>query len=113
MSALLRLTDVSIRFEGSQRLIGRGNPTLAVDHVDLAVDTGDVVGIVGESGAGKSSVGLAIMRSLPLTSGRIEFDERDVTDLRGRALRRYRRDVQMVFQDPYGSLPPRLTVGDI
>lgn len=113
MNALLRVRDLSIRFDVHPTIRGRAAAVAAVRDVSLDVEAGEVVGIVGESGAGKSSVGLAIVRSLPLAAGTISFDGRDVTNLKGKALRQYRRHVQMVFQDPYGSLPPRMRVADV
>src|SRR5690606_24887304 len=85
----------------------------AVDGVSFAIARGETLGLVGESGCGKSTTGRALMRLVPVTSGNIRFDGEDLLSLRGEVLRRKRRHFQMIFQDPYGSLDPRMTVFDI
>ncbi len=85
----------------------------AVDGVDLDVLPGQTMGLVGESGCGKSTLGRTLLRLVEPTAGEITFDGRDLLRLRGRALKRARRDMQIVFQDPMGSLDPRMTVHDI
>src|SRR5262245_19180739 len=88
-------------------------PVHAVDGVSLDVGPGEVVALVGESGSGKSTVGRLVVRLLEPTGGSISLHGADITHLGRRALRPHRRDVSIVFQDPAGSLDPRLTVGSI
>src|SRR5438309_1452324 len=92
---------------------GLGASVKAVENVSLEIFPGETVGLVGESGCGQSTVGRLITQLLPVTSGNIFFDGVDLTKLRGEKLRQYRRQLQMIFQDPYSSLDPRMTVGDI
>ncbi|MGB9718609.1 MAG: ABC transporter ATP-binding protein [Thermoproteota archaeon] len=82
----------------------------AVDDVSFYIDSGEVVGLVGESGSGKTTIGKVIAKLTPPTGGKVLFNGRDISSFRGKDLKEYRRIVQMVFQDPYESLNPRLTV---
>ena len=85
----------------------------AVDGVDLEIRRGETLGLVGESGCGKSTLARLITALLPVTAGKVVFDGQDITTLKGWRLRRVRRKMQMIFQDPFASLDPRMTVGDI
>ncbi len=85
----------------------------AVDGVDLEVPRGQTVGLVGESGSGKTTVGRTILRLVPATEGTVRFDDQDVLAARGWQLKQLRRRMQVIFQDPVGSLNPRMTVGSI
>jgi oligopeptide transport system ATP-binding protein len=85
----------------------------AVDDVSFTLEKGDTLGLVGESGSGKSTTGRSILRLIEPTSGEVHFDGTNVTKLGQGALRNIRRDIQMIFQDPYASLDPRMTVASI
>ena len=99
---LLQICDLTVRF----------GPVRAVDGVSLDVAAGPFgLGLVGESGSGKSTIGRAILRLVPSSGGSIMFDGRQVSSLRGTALKAYRRDAQIVFQDPDSSLDPRIRIG--
>ncbi|MFC5650356.1 ABC transporter ATP-binding protein [Paenibacillus solisilvae] len=93
-----------------QRRIGE---VKAVDNVSFSIKKGDTLGLVGESGCGKSTTGRVIMRLYEPTEGSIVFDGHDITNIKGDQLRRLRQNFQMVFQDPFSSLNPRMTVGAI
>src|SRR6266567_1256838 len=85
----------------------------AVDGVDIAIYPGETLGLIGESGCGKTTTSKLILLQEAPTSGTIRFDGEDISTLGGKELMRYRREVQVVFQDPYSSLSPRMRVGDI
>lgn len=85
----------------------------AVDNISFTVRRGETLGLVGESGCGKSTTGRAVLQLYRPTAGHVYFDGVDLTTLKGEELRRMRRRMQMIFQDPYASLNPRMTVGDI
>jgi oligopeptide/dipeptide ABC transporter ATP-binding protein len=85
----------------------------AVNDVSLTIRRGETLGVVGESGCGKTTLGRVMIRLLEPTGGRIEFDGRDITHYDEKRLRPLRKDMQIIFQDPYSSLDPRMTVGDI
>ncbi|MCA9545663.1 MAG: ATP-binding cassette domain-containing protein, partial [Myxococcales bacterium] len=107
MSApILEAVDLKVYFPA-----GRGRMVRAVDGVDLALRAGETLALVGESGCGKSTLGRALLRLEPVTAGQVRAFGEDVTHARGRALRPLRRQAAMVFQDPHGSLDPRMTVG--
>src|SRR6266436_2153347 len=114
--------DVLLRVENlvkyfpvqAQRLFQRDKDVVhAVDGVDLEVRRGQTVGLVGETGSGKSTLARCVTRLYDITSGRIVFDGEDISRLPARRMRPFRRQIQMIFQDPYGSLNPRRRVGSI
>ena len=112
---LMRLRGVKKHFPITRGIVfqKRVGAVHAVDGVDLDVYPGETVGLVGETGCGKSTTARLMMRLFDVTAGTIEFDGRDVTNLRGQELRTLRRDMQMIFQDPYASLNPRKPIGTI
>jgi peptide/nickel transport system ATP-binding protein/oligopeptide transport system ATP-binding protein len=108
MSALLDIRELSKIYPGPA-----GSGVRALNRVSLTLGRGEVLGIVGESGCGKSTLGRALLRLIEPTSGRVFFEGEDLTGLDRGALKRRRRDLQIVFQDPFGSLNPRHRVGGI
>jgi oligopeptide transport system ATP-binding protein len=92
---------------------GLGTTVKAVDGVSFEIRQGETLGLVGESGCGKSTLGRLVAQLLPVTSGKVFFEDVELTRLRGERLRQQRRQMQIIFQDPFASLDPRMTVGDI
>jgi oligopeptide transport system ATP-binding protein len=112
---LLRVDDLKVHFPVKTGAMFRKKvgAVHAVDGVSLTLARGETLGLVGESGCGKSTTGLAIMRMLAPTAGRIEFEGQDITSYGKKQMRPLRQRMQMVYQDPYGSLNPRMKVRDI
>ena len=110
---LLSAAHLSVAFDRQRRLLARRPPAfVAVDDVSLSIRAGETLGIVGESGSGKSTLGRALLRLVP-ASGQVRFGPTDLSALPERDLRALRHHMQVVFQDPFGSLSPAMTVGDI
>jgi len=113
VTELLRLDRLAVHFTGRRNWRGRRPlPVRAVDGVSFSLGQRETLGLVGESGCGKSTLGNAVLRLVKPSAGEIRFEGRDVTTVAGAELRALRRDVQMVFQDPYSALNPKLTVGE-
>jgi oligopeptide transport system ATP-binding protein len=112
--SLLEIRDLKKHFPVGQALFSRNKDVLkAVDGVNLSVEQGETLGLVGESGCGKSTLGRAILRLIEPTSGEVYFDGKNLLAMSQRELRDMRRQMQIIFQDPYASLNPRMRVGDI
>lgn len=111
---LVEVRNLSKVFPAAENLLGGKRAEVrAVEDVSLAIHAGETLGLVGESGSGKSTLGRLILRLIEPTSGSLRFDGRDLLALTHRQLRSVRRDMQIIFQDPFGSLDPRMRVGDL
>ena len=111
---LLEVRNLTVRFPVQDSLFRRARHFVrAVDDVSFTLEAGETVGLVGESGCGKTTLGRAVIRLIEPTSGQILFKGEDITRLNGSALRSHRRRFQMIFQDPFSSLDPRMSVENI
>jgi oligopeptide transport system ATP-binding protein len=114
MTNLLEVKNLKVHFPVKHGLFSRVKAHVkAVDDVSFSIAPGETLGLVGESGCGKTTLGRAIVKLVEPTAGSILFEGEDIAQLSGSALRARRRKFQMIFQDPYGSLNPRMTVGQI
>ena len=112
-TTVLEIKNLSVHFPIKKNLFGKPTQFFkAVDDVSFTVQQGDIVGLVGESGCGKTTLGRTILQLIKPTSGKILLEGKDLTQIKPSVLRNMRKDLQIVFQDPYGSLNPRITIGD-
>ena len=111
---ILEVQDLQKHFVLSRTLLGKPISTLkAVDHVSFKLKRGTTIGIVGESGCGKTTMGRTILKLYDIDGGKVVYNGTDITNLSKKDMRKYRTSMQLIFQDPYSSLPPRMTIGSI
>ena len=112
-TTILEVKNLHVHFPVKKNLFGKPTQFFkAIDDVSFTVQQGDIVGLVGESGCGKTTLGRSILQLIKPTSGNILLEGKDLTQIKSVVLRNMRKDLQIVFQDPYGSLNPRITIGD-
>ena len=113
LSTVLQVENLKVYFPAKKKIFGKPSEFFkAVDDVSFEVVQGETVGLVGESGCGKTTLGRAILQLVKPTEGKIYLEGKDITEIKSAALRNMRKDLQIVFQDPYGSLNPRITIGN-
>lgn len=110
---ILRVSNLKTYFDVTKGILAPKQIVKAVDGVSFDVKEGETFGLVGESGCGKSTLGRTIVKLYEPVEGTIEYEGKNIADLKGSELKAFRKDVQMIFQDPYASLNPRMTVGEI
>ena len=110
---ILELKDLKVYFKMNNGFLQSKDIVKAVDGISLKIYPGETFGLVGESGCGKSTTGRAIVKINTPTEGQIFVNGEDITKIKGAELKQFKQDVQMIFQDPYASLNPRMTVGEI
>lgn len=114
MTALLEVNNLKVHFPVKRGMFRLAVESVkAVDDVSFSIAPGETLGLVGESGCGKTTLGRAIVRLVESTAGNVSLDGAEITGVNGATLRTHRRKLQMIFQDPYGSLNPRMTVDNI
>lgn len=117
-TAVIEARDLKTHFQGRTGIFnalagGKAPVARALDGVDLRIREREIVGLVGESGCGKSTLGMSLVRMYQPTGGQIQYRGDDITKAEGKRLKEYRRQAQIIFQDPYSSLNPRLTIGQV
>src|SRR6186713_861704 len=112
-NVLISMQGLKVHYRLGGGLFSAARTVKAVDGVSLDIQKGETLGLVGESGCGKSTLGKAILRLTEPTSGKVIYDGKDLAHLSKRQMREERKNLQMIFQDPYASLNPRMTVGQI
>ncbi|WP_026769599.1 ABC transporter ATP-binding protein [Asinibacterium sp. OR53] len=113
LTTLLKVSNLSVHYPGKKNFLGRVSTyNKAVDNVSFEVYEGETLGLVGESGCGKSTLGRALLRLIDVSNGSLHYKGEDLLAARGSKLKHLRRELQIVFQDPYSSLNPRITIGE-
>src|SRR5579884_2849008 len=113
-TTLIEVKGLKVHFPIKSSLLGRTVAQVkAVDGVDLTIKRGETLGLVGESGCGKSTTGRAILQLIKPTAGSVKLNDVDLTKLPAKEIRKKRSEMQMVFQDPFSSLDPRYTIGQV
>jgi peptide/nickel transport system ATP-binding protein len=108
---ILEIRGLTVEFRGDSRLLFvRGRPIRVLDRLNLSISHGETVGVVGESGSGKTTLLMSLLRLIPATAGKVLFSGQDVLSASGRRLQELRREIQVVFQNPFSSLDPRMNV---
>lgn len=110
---ILKVDNLKVYFPVSNGFLKKKSFVKAVDGISFEIKKGETFGLVGESGCGKSTTGRAIVKIYKPTDGTVEFEGKDVTTIKGGDIKQFKKDMQMIFQDPYASLNPRMTVGEI
>src|SRR6187200_2395445 len=114
MSALLRVNSLKVYFPVRAGLLRRHVDDIrAVDDVSFEIEKGTTLGLVGESGSGKSTIARALLKLMPATGGQVHYRDREILGMNEAAFRPLRKQMQMIFQDPFGSLNPRMTIEEV